>query len=264
MRGMGFDLVGRHALVTGASSGIGREIARILAAHGAHLVVCARRRDRMEELGESLGRSHGVQVHIVEADLAAPGGASALIERVEALGFPIDVLVNNAGVGIHGAALEHEWGREERMLHLNVVALAQLTKHFARGMVTRGSGRILQVASTAAFQPCPSYAAYGATKSFVLHHGEALAEELRDTGVGVTVLCPGSTNTEFFGVSGNERSQIQISTSLDADVVARAAVDAMTRGKRVVVTGLTNRLSVWGLRLVPRRLQAILARKVLE
>lgn len=261
---MAFDLVGRRALVTGASSGIGREIARVLAAKGVHLVISARRVARMEELAESLRIAHGVEVDVIEADLAAPGGAAALIGEVEALGHPIDVLVNNAGLGIHGQGVEHEWEAEERMITLNVTALAQLSKHFARAMVARGSGHLLQVASIAAFQPCPGYAAYGATKSFVLHHGEALAEELRDTGVGITVLCPGSTNTEFFEVSGNDRSPIQLRTSLDADVVARAAVAAMVAGRRVVVTGLSNKLGVWGLRLVPRRLQAILARKVLE
>lgn len=261
---MGFDLKGRHALVTGASSGIGRELARVLAAHGAHLVVCARRRERLAELADSLGRSHAVRVDVVEVDLSRPGGATELIERVQALDLAIDVLVNNAGVGIHGPGLDHGWGAEERMLVLNVLAVAQLTKHFAGEMVRRGEGRVLQVASTAAFQPCPSYAAYGATKSFVLHHGEALAEELRATGVTVTILCPGSTNTEFFQVSGNERSPIQRATSLDPDAVARAAVKAMVAGRRVVVTGLTNKLSVLGLRLVPRRLQAVLARKVLE
>lgn len=261
---MGFDLKGRHALVTGASSGIGREIARVLAAHGAHLVVCARRRERLEELADALGRSHGVRVDVIVVDLSRPGGATELCERVDDLGVPIDVLVNNAGVGIHGQGLGHEWGAEERMLVLNVLAPAQLTKHFTRAMVRRGVGRVLQVASTAAFQPCPSYAAYGASKSFVLHHGEALAEELRGTGVAVTVLCPGSTDTEFFAISGNERSQIQRATSLDADVVARAAVRALVAGRRTVVTGLANKLSVFGLRLVPRRLQAVLARKVLE
>lgn len=261
---MGYDIVGRYALVTGASSGIGREIARVLAARGAHLVITARRRERLEELGAALARSHSVEVHIVEADLSVRGGATELIEKVEELGKPIDVLINNAGAGLHGPGLEHEWGAEERMLTLNVLSLAQLTKHFARAMVARGRGRILQVASTAAFQPCPSYAAYGASKSFVLHQSEALAEELRDTGVGVTALCPGSTNTEFFDVSGNERSQVQLATSLDADVVARAAIKALLAGRRAVVTGATNKLGVWGLRLVPRRLQAILARKVLE
>ncbi len=260
----GFDLRGKRALVTGASAGIGREIARVLAAHGAHLILTARRRDRLEELADTLGRSHGAEVDVMESDLADPGGAQALIEAVESRHPIVDVLVNNAGSGIHGHGLDHEWEAEARMLQLNVVSLAQLTKHFARAMVRRGSGRILQVASTAAFQPCPSYAAYGASKAFVLHQSEALAEELRDSDVKITVLCPGSTNTEFFEVSGNERNQMQVSTSLDPDVVARQGVAAMLTGKRVIVTGLSNKITSTGVRLLPRRLQAILARKVLE
>lgn len=260
----GFDLRGRRALVTGASAGIGREIARVLASHGAHLILAARRRDRLDELADSLGRSHGADVDVIESDLADPGGAAALIQAVDERRRTVDVLVNNAGAGLHGHGLDHEWEAEARMIQLNVVSVAQLTKHFARSMAQRGSGRILQVASTAAFQPCPGYAAYAATKAFVLQHAEALAEELRDTDVKITALCPGSTNTEFFEVSGNERNAMQVSTSLDPDVVARAGVAAMLSGKRVIVTGLSNKITSTGVRLLPRRLQAILARKVLE
>lgn len=260
----GFDLRGKRALVTGASAGIGREIARVLASHGAHLLLTARRRDRLDDLADSLGRSHGAEVDVIEADLADPAGAAELIQAVDSRRRTVDVLVNNAGAGIHGHGLDHDWDAEARMLQLNVVSLAQLTKHFARGMAQRGSGRILQVASTAAFQPCPGYAAYGATKAFVLSQAEALAEELRNTDVKITALCPGSTNTEFFEVSGNQRNSVQISTSLDPDVVARAGVAAMLAGKRVIVTGLSNKITSTGVRLLPRRLQAILARKVLE
>ncbi len=258
------SLVGARALVTGASSGIGAEIARALAEKGVHLVLAARRQQRLDDLAEELGNAHGVMVDRIRVDLAAEGGAAALIAAVEELGVEIDVLVNNAGVGIHGPGLDHGWEAEQDMLRLNVFAVAQLTKHFGRAMRVRARGHILQVASTAAFQPCPTYAAYGASKAFVLHHAEALGEELRDSGVVVTVLCPGSTNTEFFQVSGNERGALQESTSLDPDEVARVAVDAMLRGRRSVVTGLSNRLSVLGLRLIPRRLQATLARRVLE
>lgn len=265
---MVFDLRGRRALVTGASSGIGAEIARQLASYGAHLVLAARRRGAMEELAESLGRSHGVSVDIIEVDLATDDGPADLIRSVDAdlggLHETIDVLVNNAGVGIYGDGIDHRWEDEARMLRLNILCLAQLTKHFGAKMKARGDGRIMQVASTAAFQPCPGYAAYGATKAFVLHHAEALAEELRDSGVGITVLCPGSTNTEFFQVSGNQRNQLQQSTSLEADEVARLGVNALRKGKRVIVTGLSNKVTSTTVRFLPRRLQAILARKVLE
>ena len=261
---MGFDLRGRRALVTGASSGIGAEIARELAARGMSLVLAARRRDRMDELGRSLGRSHSVDVDIVEVDLATESLATPLIEAADARHDRIDVLVNNAGVGIHGMGLDHDWNEELRMLRLNVLCVAQLTKHYGRKMRARGEGRILQVASTAAFQPCPTYAAYGATKAFVLQHAEALTEELRGSGVGITTVCPGSTNTEFFGISGNERGQVQTSTSLEPDEVAKSAIDALIRGKRLIVTGLANKVGASTVGFLPRRLQATIARKVLE
>lgn len=261
---MGFDLRGRRALVTGASSGIGAEIARELAARGASLVLAARRRDAMEELGRSLGRSHSIDADIVEVDLATEALATPLIEAVDARHDRIDVVVNNAGFGIHGSGLDHDWEDELRMLRLNVLCVLQLTKHYARKMRTRGEGRILQVASNAAFQPCPFYAAYGATKALVLHHAEALAEELRGSGVGLTTVCPGSTNTEFFEVSGNERNRAQTSTSLEPDEVAKTAVDAMVRDKRSVVPGLANKVGASTIKLLPRRVQTALARKVLE
>lgn len=264
MRAGAYDLRGRRALVTGASSGIGAAIARELGRRGCHLVLAARRRERMEELGRAVAASNSIEVDVVDVDLAAPGGPAALVDAVSALGADVDVLVNNAGVGLHGDGVGHAWTDEKRMIRLNVLALAELTKHYAREMRGRGHGRILQVASTAAFQPCPGYAAYGATKAFVLHHAEALAEELRGTGVRITALCPGSTDTEFFEVSGNVRNALQVSTSLEPEVVARAGVDALRRGERVRVPGLANKFTSTAVRLLPRRVQAFMARKVLE
>lgn len=240
------------------------EIARILAAHGCHLILAARRRDRLDQLADQLGRSHGTECDVVTVDLADDAGAAGLIAAVSRGKGPIDVLVNNAGRGIHGSALEHEWEDERSMLVLNILTVAELTKHFAREMKSRGTGRILQVASTAAFQPTANYAAYGATKAFVLHHAEALDEELRGTDVRITTLCPGSTDTEFFTVSGNVRSQVQEATSMAPDEVARIAVRAMRSGKRSVVSGLANRMAVAGLRVIPRRVQASIARRILE
>ena len=261
---MAFDLRSRRALVTGASSGIGAEIARLLASHGCNLVLTARRGERLQALGERLGASHGVEVDTIEVDLAAEGGARGLIEKVDALHRFIDVLVNNAGAGMHGDGLRHSWDDEAKMIRLNVLAVAELTKHFGRRMRDRATGRILQVASTAGFLPCPGYAAYGATKAFVLHYSEALAEELHGSGVGITVVCPGSTNTEFFDVSGHERSQLQLSTSLEPAEVAHRAILALKSGKRTVVTGLANKLMTLSLRVAPRRVQALAARRILE
>ncbi|MEM6572431.1 MAG: SDR family oxidoreductase [Planctomycetota bacterium] len=259
---MAFQVRGRRALVTGASAGIGREIARVLAQRGARLVLAARRRDRLDELAEELRAAHGTEVEVVVCDLADPGGARALIDAVDAA--DLDVLVNNAGIGIHGSGLDHAWEDEHRMLRINVVAVAELTKHYGRAMRDLGTGRILQVASVAAFQPCPSYAAYGATKAFVLQQAEALDDELRGTDVRVTALCPGTTNTDFFDIAGNVRNRIQKATSMEPDVVARIGVDAMIAGRRIAVTGLGNRIGNLALRLIPRRLQVTLARRVLE
>ncbi|MEL6427557.1 MAG: SDR family oxidoreductase [Planctomycetota bacterium] len=259
-----FDLRGRRALVTGASSGIGLELARTLAAHGCHLVLAARRHDRLKELGALLGASHGVEVDPIAVDLSAEGGARALIDEVDARHATVDVLVNNAGVGMYGHGLRHDWDAEGAMLRLNVLALAELTKHYARKMEARASGRILQVASVAGFLPCPGYSAYAATKAFVLHHAEGLAEELRESGVRVTVVCPGTTNTEFFDVAGHERSKIQRSTALEPADVALRAVEAMRRGRRTVVTGLANRAAMAALQLAPRRAHATIARWILD
>ncbi|MEM8710997.1 MAG: SDR family oxidoreductase [Planctomycetota bacterium] len=260
---MNFDLRGRYALVTGASSGIGLEIARGLAARGVHLILAARRRDRLDEIAASIGRSHSINIQVVDVDLAHPEGTRTLIEMIDEDQSPVDILVNCAGVGLFGDGIDHPWEREDAMLRLNVLALAHLTKHFGQSMKRRGAGRILQVASTAAFQPCPGYAAYGATKAFVLHHAEALAEELRDSGVKITALCPGSTNTEFFEISGHRRNQLQESTSLDPATVAELGLKALFRGKRIVVTGWANRFGATFVRFLPRRLQAVVTRRVL-
>ncbi|MEM9799791.1 MAG: SDR family oxidoreductase [Planctomycetota bacterium] len=259
---MRFTLSGRRALVTGASSGIGRAIARELAARGTDLVVTARRRERLEALCNELGGR--VSVDPIVVDLAREDGARSLVDEVEALGAPVDVLVNCAGFGLKGPALDQTWERERSMLVLNVLAVAELTKHFGRAMAERGDGRILQVASTVAFQPCPGYAAYAASKTFVLHHGEALAEELREAGVGVSVLCPGSTDTEFFDAAGIERNRVRRATSLTPDRVARAGVDAIVRNRRLVVPGVGNRLGASAVRFLPRRFQVAAARRLLR
>lgn len=261
---VGFDLAGRRALVTGASSGIGAEIARVLASHGCNLVLAARRESLLSELGGRLGVLHGVSVDLVTVDLAEEGGPRRLIDEVERLGDPIDVLVNNAGVGMFGDGLDHDQEDEQRMLRLNVLAVAELTKHFGAAMRRRSCGRILQVASTAGFLPCPGYAAYGASKAFVLHHAEALAEELEGANVAITVVCPGTTNTDFFEISGHARNALQRSTALEPQEVAQQAVAALKKGRRTLVTGWANKCAMAGLRLVPRRVQAVLARRALS
>src|SRR5512134_3252055 len=188
------ELRGRWALVTGASSGIGADFARELAARGMHLVLVARREERLRALAEELERAHGVRTRVIAADLAKPDAPRALHERLRGEGVAVDVLVNNAGFGVYGAFLDVPWEREREMIELDVVALLHLTKLFARDMRERGFGRVLEVASIGAFQPSPTYAAYSAAKAFVQSFGEALACELRGSGVTVTTISPGVTD----------------------------------------------------------------------
>jgi short-subunit dehydrogenase len=254
------ELRDRWALVTGASSGIGADLARELAARGAHLVLVARREERLRALADELERAHGVRTRVVAMDLAAPDAPPALHARLAGEGIAVDVLVNNAGFGVYGPFLDVDWEREREMIALDVVALVHLTKLFARDMRARGFGRVLQVASIGAFQPSPTYATYSAAKAFVQSFGEALACELRGTGVTVTVVSPGVTETEFFAVAGQQRSLFQRLTVMPSAKVARIALRAMERGRPLVVPGLANAFTAWSMRLLPRRLQASMAK----
>ena len=258
------DLRDHWALVTGASSGLGTDFARELARLGCHLVLVARREERLNELAREVRDRHGVQVDVVALDLGTREGPGALHRRVQELGRPVDVLVNNAGFGVYGTHLEADWDRERGMLDLDIAALVHLTKLFAGDMVSRGFGRILQVASIAAYQPCPTYAAYGAAKSFVLHFGEAVNFELRGTGVSCTVLSPGVTRTEFFEVAGQSLTWYQRLAMMQSEEVARTGIEAMVRGRSSVVPGLLNKFTTWSVRFLPRDLATALSWWVLR
>ncbi|MDQ1694766.1 MAG: uncharacterized protein QOJ03_119 [Frankiaceae bacterium] len=241
------------ALVTGASAGIGRELAHILAREGHDLVLVARREAELTELARELKEKHGVDSRVAPADLAQPGAAQDL---VEALGSPtpIDVLVNNAGFGGHGAFAERDRDADLRMIAVNVTALTDLSKLVLPGMVARGRGRILNVASTAAFQPGPFMAVYYATKAYVLSLSQALAEELSGTGVTVTCLCPGVTETEFQKVAGVEDVPLTKGPlAMTASAVAEAAYKGMQRGALLVIPGLHNKIGAQSVRLAPRK-----------
>jgi hypothetical protein len=250
------DLRGRRALVTGASSGLGADFARVLAERGCALVLVARREDRLKQLAEEIAGRHGVDVRVVAASLSEPDAPRTLHEGLAAEGLEVDVLVNNAGFGVFGPFLSIPWEREREMLELDVVAVVHLTKLFAADMVRRGRGWILQVASIGAYQPTPTYATYSAAKAFVLSFGEALAFELRGSGVSVTVVSPGVTATEFLAVSGQQPTLYQRLAMMQSDDVARAGVRAMLRGKPSTVPGLVNKLPAFLMRFTPRRLQA--------
>lgn len=239
------------ALITGASSGLGAEYARLFAADGNDVVLVARRRDRLEALATELGKK-GIRAHVVAADLAAPGGVTRVLDEVNRLGVEIEFLVNNAGFGGSGAFASSDLARQLEMVQVNVTALVTLTRAYVPAMIARRRGRILNVGSTAGFVPGPFMAVYYASKAFVNSFTEALSYELRDSGVTATVSCPGATATEFAAVAGTQRSLLFRLGAASPETVAREGYRAMMRGKPLVVHGLKNKLTVQSLRVSPR------------
>jgi short-subunit dehydrogenase len=241
------------ALVTGASAGIGRELARILAREGHDLVLVARREPELTALATELKERYAADSRVVTADLSKARAAETLVKELGPTA-QVDVLVNNAGFGGHGAFWERERDADLRQIAVNVTALTDLTRLLLPGMVERHRGRILNVASTAAFQPGPFMAVYYATKAYVLSFSQALAEELSGTGVTVTTLCPGVTDTEFQQVAGAEDLRLNTGPlSMSAASVAEAAYKGMTRGRLLVIPGAHNKLGAQATRLAPRR-----------
>ena len=253
------ELEGRWALVTGASSGMGVDFARELAARGASLVLVARRAEKLEELASELEGASGTRVEVVPMDLGTRSAPQELYDLLEEKGIAVDLLINNAGFGAYGPFVEQSWERVQAMLDLDIATLAHLTKLFVDGMVERRWGRILQVASIAAYQPSPTYAAYCGAKSFVLLFGESLNFELRGTGVSCTVISPGVTATEFFDVAGQKPALYHRLFMMESAKVARIGVRAMIRGRSSVVPGFGNTMNAWLTRFAPRRLNAYVA-----
>jgi uncharacterized protein len=243
------------ALVTGASGGIGAALARELAQHGHDLVLAARSVAPLEALAAEL-RAGGAAATVIAADLAKPGAAAALALEIAERGLAIDVLVNNAGLGAAGRFDRCDPARIGEILQVNIVALTELTRLLLPGMIARGHGRVMLVASVAAFQPGPRMAAYFASKAYVLSLGEALAYELRETGVSVTTLCPGATATNFFAVAGADNSLMarRLRRMMHAEDVARLGYRGLAAGRRVVITGAINRLMALAGRYAPHRI----------
>lgn len=242
---------GKWALVTGASAGIGMELARQLAAGGTNLILSARRRDRLEHLAAELTGKHGVKAEICVADLAKPSAPNEIFSFTETKRLAVDLLINNAGFGAYGEFHKIPLARQLGMVQVNITAVVHLTHVYLPQMIARRSGDILIVASTAAFQGVPYISTYAATKSFDLIFAEALAEEVAAHGVRVCALCPGTTHTEFQKVAGQPDRHFRVAES--AEKVARVGLDALAKGKSYVISGWLNYLQTQSERLAPRR-----------
>lgn len=258
---------GRTVLITGASSGIGEALAWLFAKHGYDLVLVARSAAKLDLLADQLVGEYGVAAAVRPADLAQAGSAEKLARSLQREGQQVDILVNNAGVLEHGAFVEIAPQDHQRMVALNVAGLTDILARFVPAMVERGSGRILNVASIAAFQPVPSLATYAATKAYILSLSEALGEELRGTGITVTALCPGITATHMIATAGSLTEALPSMLIGDVKTVAEEAYRACLKGKPIVVPGSLNLAGTLTARALPkwlvRRLSGLLGRSTL-
>lgn len=256
------ELKGKRALVTGASSGIGAAIASELARRGVNLVLAARRRAQLDEIAALCARQ-GIAAEVITADLGRPGGARALWR--DATRTPVDILINNAGFGYFRPFTEIDWTRDAELVQLNVTSLVELSRAFVDHRKPRdGRAYLMNIASIGAYQSVPNMALYAASKAFVRNFTEALHGEWSSTKLSATCICPGGTKTEFHAMAGaGNYSWLANRSMMTAEEVARIAVDAMERGKRNVIPGLINKLSCWGVRLVPRWLASWMSRRVL-
>nr|WP_026565680.1 SDR family oxidoreductase [Bacillus sp. UNC41MFS5] len=248
----------KTALITGATSGLGYEFVKLFANDGYNLVLVARNEKRLKEIQQSYTN---IEVTIIPKDLSVHGAAKEVFEEIENRGIDIDVLVNNAGFGLMGKFDELDIQKQLNMIQLNVSALSELTYCCLQKMKQKNSGRILNVASTAAFQPGPLMAVYYATKAFVLSFSEALVEELSGSSITVTTLCPGATKTNFGSVASVEGTKM-FSSAMASDIVAQSGYNALMNGKRVIITGGFNKAGAIGAKFMPRSIAAKIAKYV--
>jgi short-subunit dehydrogenase len=254
-----------RVLVTGASGGIGYEFAKLFARDGYDLVLVSRKGNKLEEIARELKAAHGTRSAVFAGDLAVPGSPDALYAEIKKSGIEVDILVNNAGFGSLGPFYKRPLEEQLEMIQLNVTSLAHLTRLFLPEMVARKRGRVVNIASIAAYQPGPFMAVYYASKAFVVSFSEAIANELHGTGVTVTVICPGPTKTGFAERAGSDKTTLfHMGVTMDAATVARIGYEGMMKNKGVVITGAKNKLLALGGRLAPRRLSANIARSLNE
>ena len=252
---------GKWALITGASAGIGVALANELAAGGTNLVLTARRQERLEELAHSLEAKYKIKSVVFAADLADVNGPETIYDFTRERKIEVELLINNAGFGAYGELHTVEARRLLEMVQVNCSAVVHLTRLFLPAMVERRSGGVLILASTAAFQAVPYISTYAATKAFDLLFAEGLAEEMKPYGINVCALCPGSTESEFHVVAGQEKFMRKAET---AEKVARTGLAALAAGKSYVISGLGNYLGAWGERLVPRRMVTRIAGNIFK
>lgn len=254
----------KTALITGASGGIGKELAIIHASAGDDLVLVARTTSKLETLGLELEKEYGVKVHTITKDLSENNASKELFDEISGKAITIDYLINNAGFGDFGMFAETDWNKQEKMINLNITALAHLSRLIIPGMINRSYGKILNVASLAAFQPGPSMSVYFASKAFVLSFSQALNNELKDKGITVTALCPGSTKTDFHAVTLGDPGLVRERKMDSAKDVAGYGYKAMMKGKPVVIYGARNRFIIFMTRFLSREFVVKMARKIQE
>jgi uncharacterized protein len=251
-------------LLTGASSGIGLELSRIFAQNQYNLILVARSAQKLEALASELKEKHQINVTVIPADLSQPAAAQTLFDNVQEKNLQVDILVNNAGYGIQADYHEADLTDQIGMMQLNIVTLSVLTRLFLPQMVARKSGKILNVGSTGSFAPVPSMAVYGATKAYVLSFSQAIAEELRNSGVTVSALCPGMTLTGFQDRSGVGDAFLAKIGAMQAVDVAKIAYKGLMHGKRIIIPGLFNKVLIFLTGLTPRRLATSMSRQMME
>jgi uncharacterized protein len=243
----------KTALITGASLGIGYEMAQQLAAAGTNLVLVARSEQKLQEMAAQLQSKYNIAITVIAKDLSVYAHAKEVFDACESKNIQVDYLINNAGFGDFGFFHESDWSKQEQMINLNITTLTYLTRLFVTGMIERKYGRILQVASTASFQPGPCMSVYFATKAYVLHFSEALSNELEGTGVSVTALCPGATISGFQQAAAMEDAKLFKNKSLPSSKeVAAFGLKAMMQGKRVAIHGFMNSLLARSVGFMPR------------
>lgn len=257
--------MGKTALITGASNGIGYELAKVHAENGDNLVLVARNKSKLDELKTELEEKHKTAVYTIGKDLSVPNSALEVYDELKQKNISIDYLINNAGFGDFGLFAGSDWNKQEQMINLNILTLAHFTRLYLTDMIKRGNGKIMNVASTASFQPGPTMSVYFASKAFVLSFSEAVNNEVSEYGITVTALCPGATLSGFQAAASMQDSKLFEGNNFPTSrEVAEFGYKAMMKGKSVAIHGLKNNILANSIRFIPRSLAVKAARKIQE